>query len=77
MKVTNIAMAMILGLAATTAFACPKGTHPVGGTGPHHKGGKCVGASEAKAATPDTDAAADTKTTKKQKGKAKKIDAAK
>lgn len=24
------------------AQACPKGTHPVGGTGSHHKGGRCV-----------------------------------
>jgi len=24
------------------ANACPKGTHPTGGTGTHHKGGTCV-----------------------------------
>ncbi|MBV6574045.1 hypothetical protein JL980_14435, partial [Acinetobacter baumannii] len=24
------------------AFACPKGTQLQGGTGPNHKGGKCV-----------------------------------
>ena len=23
------------------AIACPAGTHPVGGVGPHHKGGAC------------------------------------
>lgn len=25
-----------------SAFACPKGSSLQGGTGPHHKGGKCV-----------------------------------
>ncbi len=29
-------------LSTTAANACPKGTHPTGGTGPHHKGGKCT-----------------------------------
>nr|WP_171255385.1 hypothetical protein [Acinetobacter sp. SFB] len=27
---------------SATAFACPKGTTMMGGTGPNHKGGKCV-----------------------------------
>ncbi len=27
---------------SVSAFACPKGTQLQGGTGPHHKGGKCV-----------------------------------
>lgn len=26
---------------ATSAMACPKGTHPHGGTGSHHAGGTC------------------------------------
>lgn len=26
---------------ASNAFACPKGEHPHGGTGSHHKGGWC------------------------------------
>lgn len=27
---------------SATAFACPKGTSLSGGSGPNHKGGKCV-----------------------------------
>ncbi len=27
---------------SVSAFACPKGTQLQGGTGPNHKGGKCV-----------------------------------
>lgn len=30
-----------LGIASASAMACPKGQHPYGGTGPHHKGGFC------------------------------------
>ena len=33
---------IVLASLATGAMACPRGTHPVGGTGSHHKGGKCV-----------------------------------
>lgn len=29
-------------LLSATAFACPKGTTLSGGTGPKHKGGKCI-----------------------------------
>lgn len=50
MKVISIGMALVLGFASATAFACPKGTHLVGGTGPHHKGGKCEAAQDAKPA---------------------------
>lgn len=39
--VTAIATTLIA-LASVAANACPKGTHPVGGTGSHHKGGHCV-----------------------------------
>lgn len=28
-------------MASNAAFACPKGQHPHGGTGSHHKGGYC------------------------------------
>jgi hypothetical protein len=46
----KIVFAAILGLfASSMAFACPKGSHMEGGTGPHHKGGKCVANSDAKA----------------------------
>ncbi len=35
-------VAIIFGLSAmSSAMACPKGTHPHGGTGSHHKGGYC------------------------------------
>lgn len=36
-----VATFMTLMLSATAANACPKGTHPTGGIGPHHKGGTC------------------------------------
>lgn len=69
MKAISIVMALVFGLASSTAFACPKGTHLTGGTGAHHKGGKCVAASEEKTAEKVPVA----KTSKKQtKSKAKK-----
>lgn len=40
----NLALASVLlalVFASVSATACPKGTHPVGGTGSHHKGGTC------------------------------------
>ena len=41
----NIFMAMVIALititASSGAIACPKGEHPHGGTGSHHKGGWC------------------------------------
>ncbi len=81
MKLSKLAMALVLGLASATAFACPKGTHLVGGTGPHHKGGKCVDASastsEAKPAKSEAASNTDAKATKKQKGKKKKGDSSK
>jgi len=38
---TSLAIVIIAAL-STTTFACPKGTSITGGTGPNHKGGKCV-----------------------------------
>lgn len=35
-----IALVSLLSISASV-FACPKGTHPHGGTGSHHKGGYC------------------------------------
>ena len=81
MKVIHIAAALIFGLASASAFACPKGTHLVGGTGPHHKGGKCVAADAAdakadskaeKKADAKADAKADDKAAKKEAKKSKK-----
>lgn len=41
-KLTSTLLAFALIFAtASSAVACPKGTHPVGGTGSHHKGGSC------------------------------------
>lgn len=41
-KLTSAVLATFLVLATvSSAMACPKGTHPVGGTGSHHKGGSC------------------------------------
>jgi len=88
MKIINLMVAIAFALVSATAFACPKGTHPVGGTGPHHKGGKCEAAAEAKGAeakapaaapAPEEKPAADAKASKKAgKTKAsKKADAAK
>lgn len=42
MKKVLIAVACLTGAISLSAQACPPGTHPVGGTGPHHKGGTCV-----------------------------------
>ncbi|AXI03321.1 hypothetical protein [Aquirhabdus parva] len=43
--------AVVFALSAGAANACPKGQHMEGGTGAHHKGGKCV-ANVAPAAKP-------------------------
>jgi hypothetical protein len=46
----KIVIAAVLALfTANMAYACPKGTSLEGGTGPNHKGGKCVAAADAKA----------------------------
>lgn len=42
MKRALIAAVCLTGAFSLGAQACPAGTHPVGGTGPHHKGGTCV-----------------------------------
>lgn len=34
-------LSLLVSLVSISASACPKGTHPVGGTGSHHKGGTC------------------------------------
>ncbi|TCB52378.1 hypothetical protein E0H80_00450 [Acinetobacter sp. ANC 4779] len=41
-KLSTIFTAAIFTMLSATAFACPKGTTMMGGTGPNHKGGKCV-----------------------------------
>ncbi|WP_343594738.1 hypothetical protein [Acinetobacter sp.] len=38
---TSIAV-ISLAVVSANAMACPKGSSLQGGTGPHHKGGKCV-----------------------------------
>jgi hypothetical protein len=37
----RLIISAILAFAVASVFACPKGEHPHGGTGPHHKGGYC------------------------------------
>ncbi|KAF1024366.1 MAG: hypothetical protein GAK29_02598 [Acinetobacter bereziniae] len=56
-KITTLLTAGLFTVLSASAFACPKGTTLVGGTGPNHKGGKCV------AANPATQAASKTSTT--------------
>lgn len=34
-------LVVVLIIASASAFACPKGEHPHGGYGSHHKGGWC------------------------------------
>lgn len=63
-KITTLITAGLFTVLSASAFACPKGTTLVGGTGPNHKGGKCVVATSAtqaasKASTTATKAKAD------------------
>lgn len=41
MKINQVIMGFCLLLFAASAMACPRGEHPHGGTGSHHKGGYC------------------------------------
>ena len=41
-KISTLVVAGLFTMLSATAFACPKGTSLSGGTGPNHKGGKCV-----------------------------------
>lgn len=41
MRIYAAILAAALCFATINANACPKGQHPYGGTGPHHKGGWC------------------------------------
>ena len=41
-KIATILTAGLFTVLSASAFACPKGTQLQGGTGPNHKGGKCV-----------------------------------
>lgn len=40
-KLAALSLALLMGFASVSAMACPKGQHPHGGTGSHHKGGYC------------------------------------
>ncbi|SPX62958.1 Uncharacterised protein [Leclercia adecarboxylata] len=40
-KVLALLLVVAFGLMTTNSMACPKGTHPHGGTGSHHAGGTC------------------------------------
>ncbi|MHA3061065.1 hypothetical protein ACX1N5_10695 [Acinetobacter sp. ANC 4636] len=41
-KILTSAVALTFAVLSANAMACPKGTTLQGGTGPKHKGGKCV-----------------------------------
>ncbi|ENU80678.1 hypothetical protein F975_01464 [Acinetobacter sp. ANC 3789] len=41
-KILTSAIALTFAVLSANAMACPKGTTLQGGTGPKHKGGKCV-----------------------------------
>ncbi len=41
-KISLLVLVTILSASPLLGSACPKGTHPTGGTGSHHKGGTCV-----------------------------------
>ncbi|CAM3973800.1 YHYH domain-containing protein [Rahnella bruchi] len=40
-KLLAIIFVTVFGLMSLSVSACPKGEHPHGGTGSHHKGGYC------------------------------------
>ncbi len=40
-KMVALLLVAIFGVMTASAMACPKGEHPHGGTGSHHKGGYC------------------------------------
>ncbi|WP_213993869.1 hypothetical protein [Sodalis sp. dw_96] len=40
-KVIALFLILIFSGMSVSAIACPKGEHPHGGTGSHHKGGYC------------------------------------
>lgn len=66
MKKIFVAAACLAGALSLSAQACPHGTHPVGGTGPHHKGGTCVANNKA----PTHQRHHDAKPAKKQRAEA-------
>jgi len=41
-KIIAVLLVAAFGLASMSASACPRGEHPYGGTGSHHKGGYCA-----------------------------------
>lgn len=41
-KILASVAVLSLAIVSANAMACPKGSSLQGGTGPHHKGGKCV-----------------------------------
>ncbi|MBO6151975.1 MAG: hypothetical protein J6O15_05180 [Acinetobacter sp.] len=43
-KISTFIAAGLFTMLSATAFACPQGTTLAGGSGPNHKGGKCVSA---------------------------------
>ncbi len=60
-KLLVLVLTLALGVASVSAIACPKGETLTGGTGKHHKGGKCVGKAEVKELARAKDAKEDVK----------------
>lgn len=63
-KILTSAVALTFAVLSANAMACPKGTTLQGGTGPKHKGGKCVAVHKVEKKTPAK--AAPTKTQEKK-----------
>ena len=40
-KMIAVLLVAVFGMMSVSAMACPRGTHPHGGTGSHHAGGTC------------------------------------
>ncbi|MBJ8445848.1 hypothetical protein [Acinetobacter bereziniae] len=76
-KITTLLTAGLFTVLSASAFACPKGTTLVGGTGPNHKGGKCVAANPtAQTASKASTTATKANTTKAVEAKPKDAKAA-
>lgn len=60
-KIVSALIIASLGLVSFSAMACAKGQTLTGGTGKHHKGGKCMAKSAAAVAAPAATPAAPAK----------------
>ncbi|KAA8733267.1 hypothetical protein F4V57_08555 [Acinetobacter qingfengensis] len=72
-KMMTYVVGLTFAALSATAMACPKGTTLQGGTGPNHKGGKCVAVTAKKVQAKKTEV----KSTEAKKVEAKKTQATK